>query len=91
MNASLVILPPPARPPLTVAEALRNIAAEALERRRARGIADHQLGPEDRLVVGSAQHHLDRASAGMVFDPLDETQQHRPEVGVAGQQESLLV
>ena len=29
----LPILPPPKRPPLTVAEALRNIAAEALERR----------------------------------------------------------
>ena len=27
-------LPPPGRPPLTVAEALRNIAREALERRR---------------------------------------------------------
>lgn len=30
----LAILPPPERPPLTVAEALRNIAREALERRR---------------------------------------------------------
>lgn len=29
----LEILPPPAKPPLTVAEALRNIAAEAIERR----------------------------------------------------------
>lgn len=32
----LPILPPPPRPPLTVAEALRNIAAEALERREQR-------------------------------------------------------
>ena len=30
----LPILPPPKRPPLSAAEALRNIAAEALERRR---------------------------------------------------------
>ena len=30
----LAILPPPERPPLTVAEALRNIACEAVERRR---------------------------------------------------------
>lgn len=91
MSARLSILPPPARPPLTVAEALRNIAAEALERRRARGIADHQLRPEDLLVLSSAQHHSDVASAGIVCNPLDEAQQHRPEVGVAGQQKALLV
>jgi hypothetical protein len=35
-HAPLAILPPPARRPLTVAEALRNIAQEALERRRQR-------------------------------------------------------
>jgi len=34
MNLPLRILPPPAKPPLTVAEALRNIAREALERRQ---------------------------------------------------------
>lgn len=88
---TLSILPPPDRAPLTVAEALRNIAAEAMARRRARGIANNTLGPEDLLVFGSAENHPDRPGAGSVFHPLDEPQQHRPQVGIAGQKEALLV
>lgn len=88
---TLAILPPPEHPPLTVAEALRNIAREAMERRRARGIADNCLGPEDILVFGSAKNHPDRPSASPVLDPLDEPEQHWSEVGIAGQQEALLV
>lgn len=49
------------RRPLTVAEALRNIAAEEMERRR----------------LESAQHHPDRLAAEAVFHPLHELQQDR--------------
>lgn len=52
------------RRPLTVAEALRNIAAEEMERRR----------------LESAQHHPDRLAAEAVLDPLHELQQDRAEV-----------
>lgn len=87
----LAILPPPERAPLTVADALRNIAAEALERRRARGITDCEIGPDDLLVIGSAQNHADRAGTSPKLNPLDEAQQHRPQVRVARQKEALLV
>jgi len=80
VTSSLSILPPPLRPPLTVAEALRNIANEALERRRARGISDSQLSPDDVLVLGSAQHHADGAGAGPVLNPFDEAEQHWAQV-----------
>lgn len=90
-SSPLAILPPPERPPLTVAEALRNIAAEALERRRARDITDHQLGADEFLLLSSTQQDTDRTRRGLVFDPFDELEQHRPEIGVAGQQEALLV
>lgn len=52
------------RRPLTVAEALRNIAAEEMERRR----------------LESAEHHADRFGAEAVLDPLHELQQDRSEV-----------
>lgn len=52
------------RGPLTVAEALRNIAAEEMERRR----------------LESAQHHPDRFAAEAVLHPLHKLQQHRSEV-----------
>jgi hypothetical protein len=88
---TLAILPPPENPPLTVAEALRNIAREAMERRRARGIADDTHGPEDLLVLSSAENHPDRSGASPVLHPFDEAEQHWSEVGIAGQQEALLV
>jgi|GEM_PF-3788325 hypothetical protein len=52
------------RRPLTVAEALRNIAAEEMERRR----------------LESAQHHADRLAAEAVLHPLHELQQDRAKV-----------
>lgn len=88
---ALSILPPPERPPLTVAEALRNIAAEAMERRRARGIADNTLGPEDILVLSSTENHSDGSGAGSVLHSFDEAEQHWPQVGITGQKEALLV
>jgi hypothetical protein len=50
------------RPPLTVAEALRNIANQELER-RAREL--------------SAQHNTDYSAAGLIINPFDESQQNR--------------
>lgn len=55
---------PVSKRPLTVAEALRNIAAEEMQRRR----------------LESAQHHPDRFAAEAVLDPLHELQQDRAEV-----------
>lgn len=54
------------RGPLTVAEALRNIAAEEMERRR----------------LESAQHHPNRLVAEPVLHPFHKPQQHRPQVCV---------
>lgn len=54
------------RKPLTATEALRNIAAEAIERRRAQGLLP--------------QHHLDLAAAVEILDPFDKPQQDRPQV-----------
>lgn len=59
---------PTPKPPLTVGEALRNIAAEALERRRVRGL--------------SAKYHADLAGAGPVLNPFDEAEQHWTQVRV---------
>ena len=66
MTSSFRILPPPPRPPLTVAEALRNIANEALERRRARGPL--------------AEYYPDCPSAESILNPFDEAEQHRSQV-----------
>jgi hypothetical protein len=68
VNSSLGLTTSSKQPPLTVAEALRNIAAEALERRRVRGL--------------SAQHHADCASPGPVLNPFDETEQHWSQVRI---------
>lgn len=87
----LEILPAPAQPPLTVADALRNIAAEALERRRARGISDTRIDPGESLLLDSAQHDPDGLIGGSILDPFDEPQQHRPQVRARSQQEALLV
>lgn len=52
--------------PLTCAQALRELAAEALERRR---------------LASRTQDDADRAAAGLVFDAFDELQEHRTQPG----------
>lgn len=68
-EAPAVQATPASKRPLTVAEALRNIAAEEAARRRLESL-------------GSAKYHSDCLGAEPILHPLHELQQHWPQVGV---------